>query len=245
MSTFKYHIATVSNRTPHEYYYLQKEFYKSLAGYEVTTIDYSGEHFWTGLATKPKWLYRAIKENRFDGTHLIFCDSWDLVFGANPDEVMKVYDTFASPVVISAEKNCFPGTYKKEFDELDIPAPYSYVNSGVIIGEIEAILACLESMDLPNVPGDHFDAVKQQQVNPEDQTLWQQTFLKQPVKITIDYNQAISQALHEHSVDDFDFAEQKIRNKITGCHPRMWHFNGSAKTNNDLKLAILNHFKLI
>lgn len=239
-----YQIVTVSSRTPHEWYYLQKEFYRSLQGHDVLTIDNSKEHFWNGLATKPKWLYKAIKDGLIRSKYMQFVDSWDLVYGAKPSEVMMCYHTFNAPIVISAERNCFPDTYRKEFDELDIPAPYSYVNSGVIVGETEAILTCLEAMDLPNVKDD-YRMENGQNYHSNDQTMWQEIFLKQPVKIAIDYNQSISQTLHDADINDFEFGKERIMNKITSCHPRIWHFNGGSKDKEEIRNPILKHLNLL
>lgn len=244
MSERKYTIVTVSSRIPHEWYYLQRQFYQSLSGYDVLTIGNSASNYWNGLATKPKWLYKAIKEGIITTPYMQFVDSWDLVYGASPDEVQKVYEGFDSPIVISAESNCFPDTYKKEFDELDIPAPYCYVNSGVIIGETEAILTCLEAMDLPNVPDD-YRMDNGQNYHSNDQTMWQEIFLKQPVKIAIDYNQAISQTLHNATPEQFEFGKERIMNKITSCHPRIWHFNGGSKDNLAIREPILKHLNLL
>lgn len=239
-----YQIVTVSSSVPHAWYYLQKEFYKSLYGYDVLTINNSVKHYWNGLATKPKWLYNSIKNGEISAKYIQFVDNWDLVYGASPDEVFAHYQTFNSPIVISAERNCFPGTYKDNFDELDIPAPYCYLNSGVIIGETEAILTCLEAMDLPNVKDD-YRMDNGQNYHSNDQTMWQEIFLKQPVKILLDYNCAISQSLHDESPDNFLFSKERIMNKITSCHPRIWHFNGGSKDNMSLRTPILSHLNLL
>jgi hypothetical protein len=234
-----YTIVTVSSRIPQEWYYLQKEFYKSLEGHEVLTINNSKENHWKGLATKPKWLYKAIKDGLIKTRYMQFVDSWDLIYGASPDEVMQIYFSFDKPIVISAESNCFPDTYKKEYDELSFPKPYCYLNSGVIIGETSAILSCLETMDLENVKDDHWDKERNCAYHSNDQTMWQEIFLKQPVPISLDYSQAISQTLHNAKIDDFDFDELRIRNKITTTHPRIWHFNGGSKDNKELRDPIL------
>lgn len=243
MSKQDYTIVTVSSSVPHAWYYLQKEFYLSLKGSDVLTVNYQKEHFWNGLATKPKWLYRAIKDGEIRTKYMQFVDSWDLVYGASPDEVMQHYHTFNSPIVISAESNCFPDTYKKEFDELSFPKPYSYLNSGVIIGETDAILYCLESMDLPNV-SDDYRMENGQNYHSNDQTMWQETFLKQPIKIALDYNQAITQCLHNEKIENFLFTKERIMNKTTSCHPRIWHFNGGSKDNLSLRSPILEFLKL-
>lgn len=239
-----FQIVTVSSRKPTQWYYLYDEFYKSLSGYNVMTVDNSREQFWNGLATKPKWLYKWIKEGNIEAKKLLFVDSWDLVFGAKPEEVMECYETFNSPIMISAEKNCFPDTYRKEFDELSFPMPYRYVNSGVIIGDTDAIMTCLEAMDLPNVKDD-YRMENGQNFHSNDQTMWQEQFLKQPVKIALDYNQMVCQTLHDENIDNFIFTKERIMNKTTSTYPRIWHFNGGSKDNVSLRNPILNHLNLL
>lgn len=243
----QYRIVTVSNRVPREWYYLTQQFAESLHrfGEKAMNINYSHETAWNGLATKPKWLYRAIKEGAIPEEYMIFTDSWDLVFAAHPKKIMEEYATFGSDIVISAEKNCFPDTYKKEYDELDIPAPYSYLNSGFIVGKTEAILTCLEAMDLPNVKDDHWSSEKNCAIHSNDQTMWQKIFLDQPVKIALDYNQGLSQTLHDAKVEDFVIDEKGIMNKLTNCYPCSFHFNGGSKDDKPIRELILGHLNLL
>jgi hypothetical protein len=238
-------IATVSNRTPTQWYYLQKEFYQSLNGHPVLTINYEHDDKWDGFTKKPKWLYRAIKEGIINTPYLIFTDSWDVVFATKPEEVIEKYLTFGTDIVINAERNCFPGTYKEEYDKLNIPGEYKYLNSGFIVGKTEAILACLESMDLPNVPGDYFDKERNCNIHPEDQTMWQKVFLNQPASIALDSQCEIAQTLHEADMDYFDFSEPRIKNKVTDSYPCVFHLNGSAKDKLHIRNPILEHLKLI
>lgn len=240
----EFQIVTVSSRRPSQWYYLYDQFYKSLKGYDVMTIDNSKEQYWNGLATKPKWLYKWIKDEKIIAKKLLFVDSWDLVFGAKPEEVMECYETFNAPIMISAESNCFPDTYKKEFDELDFPVPYRYVNSGVIIGDTDAIMACLEAMDLPNVKDD-YRMGDGQNYHSNDQTMWQELFLNQPVKIALDYNQMVCQTLHNETAENFLFSKERIMNKTTSTHPRIWHFNGGSKDDMKLREPILKHLNLL
>ncbi len=237
-----YTIATVSNREPQEWYYLQKEFYQSLKGHPVLKINYTDDK-WDGFTKKPKWLYRAIKERLIDTPFLIFTDSWDVVFAASPEEVIEKYLTFGTDIVINAERNCFPGTYKEEYDKINAPTEYKYLNSGFIVGKTEAILACLESMDLPNVPGDHVDPVKGKQ-HPEDQSLWQKAFLDQPASIALDYWCEIAQTLHEGNPEHFDTTGSRIMNKVTNSTPCIFHFNGGAKSDVPLREVVLKHLNL-
>lgn len=236
-----YRIVTISNRFPQEWYYLQAQFYQSIPNdYNPLTINYGN---WGGLASKPKWLYKAIKEGLVNTTHIIFADSWDLVFAAPPTEIIERFYSFNVPIVVSSEKNCFPGDLKDEYDKTQKVTPYHYLNSGFIVGETEAILTCLEAMDLPNLPDDYFDGEKN--VHPNDQFEWQKIFLKQPVTIALDYYQILSQTLHEAKIEEFGFSDKRIRNALTNSYPCSFHFNGGSKDNISLRDPILKHLNLL
>lgn len=237
----EYSIVTISSHNPTQWYYLQGHFYQSLKGYEVFTFQ---PQVWGGLSTKPKVLYDVIKQKAVDSKYIIFCDSWDLIFAGSPDEVMAKYKEFECPIVISAEANCFPTDTKEQYDALNLPTKYKYLNSGFIVGETDAIVACLEAMDLPNLEDDHFDAEKGCNVHPNDQFEWQKIFLQQPVKMKLDTFQELSQTLHDAKVEDFDFSGARIRNVNTGSYPLTWHFNGASKDNMELRNAILPKLKL-
>jgi len=240
-----YKIVTVSNRFPTEWYYLTKQFFESVKGYNGLLVDYSAFEGWKGLATKPKWLYRAIKEGNIPEKFMIFSDSWDLVFCATPEEILERYESFDSDIVISSERNCFPADLKEYFDSLNPPTPYKYLNSGFIVGKTEAILACLEAMDLPNVKDDYHCEEMGCAIHSNDQHLWQIIFEKQPVKIALDYYQSLSQTLHDVSIDEFDLSGERIRNKITNSTPCSIHFNGSSKDRMELREPLLKHLNLL
>jgi hypothetical protein len=239
-----YQIVTVSNRTPTAWYYLQGQFYASLKGHEVLTINHPNEP-WGGLMTKPRWLYKAIKNGTINKKYIIFPDNWDLVFCASPDEVMTRFFSFGAPVVVSCESNCFPADFKEDFDKVNPPTKYKYLNSGFIVGETEAILACLEAMELPNIPDDHYDPVKNCNVHPNDQREWQSLWVRQPVLIILDYSQALCQTLHDANIDEFDLSGERIINKITGSYPCAFHFNGGSKDNMSLRGPILQKLNLV
>lgn len=241
----EYTIATVSTGIAQQWYYLQKEFYKSLQGEDVVTINYQDTEQWNGFSMKPKWLYRAIKEGLINTKYLIFTDSWDLVFATTPQEVLDKYKEFGYPIAINAEKNMFPHDYAEGFDKLEAPTQWRYLNSGFIIGETEAILSCLETMDLPNVLGDHWDEERQCMENPDDQRMWQKVFLEQPIPITLDYHCILSQTMHEANMDEFDFSGGRIRNKVTNSYPCVFHLNGSAKDKLHIRNPILSHLNLL
>jgi hypothetical protein len=236
-------VVTVCNRFPQEDYYCLNEWYKSLGGLKPLILG-SNPGEYAGLASKPKLVYKAIKNKEIDTSHIIFCDCWDLVFSATLDEFFETFLAFNSPFVISAERNCFPADLKDEYDKLPHTSTFKYLNSGMIVAETEAMLAVLEAMDLPNVPDDHYDAEKNCMVHPNDQFMYQQVFLKQPVKMLLDYDQILCNTLHNVTVSDLDFSRDRIRLKETGTYPCSFHMNGSAKTEG-LREPILKHLNLL
>lgn len=237
-----YNVVSVSNKKPEQWYYLYDEFFKSLGNESPVLLQPMN---WGGLATKPKVLYQAIKDKVITTSHIIFADCWDLVFAAQTKEIMERYLSFDCPIVISCEKNCFPDDLKDNFDEIAAPTRYKYLNSGFIVGETEAVLACLEAMDLPNLPNDYYDPIKQCNVHPNDQFEWMKIFVKQPVPICLDYYQALSQTLHDANIDEFDFSEKRIKNKLTNSYPCSFHFNGGAKDNLEIRNPVLSHLNLL
>lgn len=240
-----YQIITVSNREPREWYYLTEQFKRSLNGHPYKNIAYLEDDWWRGLNTKPKWLWRAINDGTINSEYIIFTDSWDLVFMAEPEEIMETYGFFGADVVVSAEKNCFPADTKDGFDKFETTSPYKYLNSGFIVGKTESILKCLEAMDLPNLKDDYFDEERNCAVHGNDQWEWQKIFLKQPAHIELDRMQILCQTLHDADMNDFDFIGKRMRNKVTNSYPCVAHFNGSSKDKNEIRNPILQHLKLI
>ena len=230
MSDFK--IVTCCNRIPQEPYYLLSQFVKSLGDNhkDLVVLDERMGR-WDGLGTKPKWLYQAIKSGMVDTPYVLFTDCWDLVFTKNPETIIDrfVHSFKEYDLVISCEKNCFPADLKEHYDALNPTTEYKYLNSGMIVGKTEALLKALEAMDLDNVPDDYRkEDGSMEHIN--DQFLWQQLFLKQPVKIALDYNQVLCQTMHDISIDELDFNGAMIQNKETKSYPLAIHLNGGSKT---------------
>ncbi len=240
-----YSIITVCSHVPVQNYFCFQEFFKSLRGKRVLGLGTRPQEY-GGLGSKPRLLYDAIKSGNVPEKHIIFCDCFDVVFAASPDELFDAYLGFGVPLVISAEKNCFPTDLKDKYDALENSnlTSYKYLNSGMVVGETEAMLAVLESMDAKNIPNDYWDEEKKIQVNPNDQFYYQQEFLKQPVDIVLDRYQILCNTLHSVKIDELDFNEQGIKNIETNTYPCSFHLNGNAKTEG-LREPILKHLNLI
>ena len=236
-------VVTVCNRIPQESYYCLQSWIKSLGNIKPLVLgSLPGEY--NGLASKPKLVYKAIKEGVIDSQYIIFTDCWDLVFSTELEEVLETFMAFNSPFVISAERNCFPATLRDEYDKLSFTSSFKYLNSGMIIAETEAMLTVLEAMDLANVPDDHWDDINKRMVHPNDQEMYQQMFLKQPVKMTLDYDQILCATMHDVKEEDLNFDKERIRIRETGTYPCSFHFNGGSKTGG-LMQPILKHLNLV
>ena len=241
-----YTIFTVANKRPAEQYYCFDEFFKSLNGEPVNVLGTTPESY-GGLGSKPRLLYEAIKAGHAKTKHIIFCDCFDLVFTSSPRLLFSIYlFCFDSPFVISAEKNCFPSDLKDEYDKLDsLGSPYKYLNSGMIVAETEAMLTVLESMDAKNIPNDYWNGVKM--VEPNDQFYYQQEFLKQPVKMELDYNQFLCNTMNMTTQEEIKletkYSMKQVLNTTTNTYPNSFHFNGGSKTGG-LMEPILKHLKL-
>lgn len=238
-----YQIVIIANRKPVELYYCFDEFFRSLRGV-IPLLLGSGQGEYGGLGSKPRLLYNAIKGGAIKTSHIIFCDCFDLVFATHPDELFDIYGVYNSPFVISSEKNCFPADLKDKYDALAPDEPYRYLNSGMIVAEVGAMEAVLESMGAKDIPNDYWDEEKKCMINPNDQEYYQKEFLKQPVQMDLDYHQILCNTLHSVTIDELDFSRERISNTNFGTYPCSFHLNGSAKTDG-LREPILKHLNLL
>lgn len=249
MNSFK--IVTISNRIPTQDYYTYQYLQKSAGDNEILVLGQEpGEY--TGLSDKPRILYNAIKNGLITEKHICFVDAWDVVFADNLESIMEKYKSFNSPIVIGAEKNCFPNNFKKEYDRLPHTSSYKYLNSGVIVGETAAILEVLEAMDAPNLPRDYHNPQTGLNFHFNDQAMYMDVFLRQPVKMKLDYNCLIAQNMQDVTESELvifsAFADKgeftNIINVETNSMPSIIHWNGSSKTGWSRE-KILKHLNLL
>lgn len=224
-----YEIITVSSKIPTAPYYSYHQFIASLKkyGYSPTILGTIPDQY-IGLGSKPRLLLKHLKERENKTPYIIATDAWDVVFMASPDEVMERFKEFNSPFVCNSEQNCFPHTYKEQFDALSPPTKYAYLNSGFIVAETDALIAVLESMNFHVIPEDYKDE-KGTWWCSNDQEWYMKEFFKQPVKMVMDYQQYLCQTLHNAKEEEFDFIGERIKNVLTGTYPLIAHMNGSGK----------------
>lgn len=241
MDKSDYQIVIIANSIPTAPYYCWDAFCKSLDGETVTILGNDGSY--KNLSDRPRILHKAFKDGIIKANNILFCDAWDLFFVDKIPTLFEKHNKNNADLTISAEKNCFPDDVKKEYDKLNIPTSYKYLNCGVIIGNSEAFYTCLESMDAPNHPFDYWMPNEQKMHHYNEQLHWAKEYLKQPVKIALDYTQDITWCLQDVKIDDVDFTGEKIKNIETGTTPSCLHMNGGSKTAG-LREPILSHYKM-
>ncbi len=237
-----YTIAFVRDKYPTADYFCAREFDKSIEGENILGLGTGGKSEFDGLSDRPRIFYNAIKNGLIKTKYIFAIDCFDLVFVDKPEVILEKHFLLNCDISIGAEKNCFPDLLKEQFDEL---APkntsYKYLNCGTIIAETEALLAMYESMDALNKPRDFFDVEKGGMHHYNEQGWYMDEYLKQPVKIALDYNQNICNCLQNVKPEELDFSEQRIRNIECNTYPSIWHMNGSSKTDFGVRELILKH----
>ncbi len=247
----KAEVVTVSSYDPKPSYYRPNAFKASLEKFGVTPTILGHNEEWWGLMTKPYRYREFISNEQYRGDVLLLVDAWDVLFAAHPDEIVELAKVHWPPdtVVFNAERNCFPcPEMTHEFNliaskELEINSPWKYLNSGFMLGTPAALLALLDSINLEVIGRDRQNP-DQSWNNPNDQEHFQKAFLKstQRVRMALDYRTRLCMAAHGSTLEELDFTGERIKNKITGTTPLVFHCNGSAK--NDLAPAILEHLGL-
>lgn len=237
----EYRVVTISNRVPQEWYYTWEELLKSVGEDILVLGQQQGEY--TGLSDKPRILYNAISNKLIPEEIIVFVDAWDVVFAAEVGAVVERFKDFNTEIIFGAEKNCFPSCFKREYDRLGSSSSYRYLNSGVIVGYTGAIMTTLEAMDAPNLPVDYHDGRTGRNYHFNDQANYMDLFLRQPVKMKLDYGCVIAQNMQDVEPKDLDFSGERIRNTETNTHPMIIHFNGGSKDKWG-RQPVLQHLKL-
>lgn len=249
-------IVTIANHWPQQDYYCYNSLFKSVVGNEILILG-TEQGQYTGLSDKPRILYNAIMDGRLGrkvGEIIVFIDAYDVVFVDSIETIIAKFKTFDTEILIGAERNCFPNNFRKEYDRLPHTSSFKYLNSGVIIGYTDAILEALEAMDAPNLPRDYHDPVKGYNHHFNDQAYYMDLFLRQPVKMKLDYDCIIAQNMQDVTMDEIALSFRmdknsnpigtEIRNLETKSFPSIIHWNGGSKSAGTMQ-PILKHLNLI
>lgn len=149
-------------------------------------------------------------------------DSYDVVFAAGWDEILKKYDRFKSPIVWAAE--CYPWP-KVEQAPLYPGTPHrcKYLNAGFWISTREAALGVLADIEKTS-------ALRLQC----DQGIAVDLFLLGGHPIVLDTACSLCFCCNIDSQNYLDFSGKRLKTTDTGEEPCLFHGNG----NSDLRKII-------
>jgi hypothetical protein len=167
-----------------------------------------------GFTQKARLLFRALCRLYKTTRIVLFADGFDSLLVGSPQSILDEYVTFQSPLVFSAERNCWPDAEKANAYP-PAQTPYRFLNSGGYIGEARYILRLLASAGAVAWPSG------------SDQRQFMQVFLNRPDSITLDHECRIFQCLHL-AEEDVEYRAEGIHNRITGSMPKVLHANGHS-----------------
>jgi hypothetical protein len=163
-----------------------------------------------GFLQKPAELRKYI--STLPKSDIVFCtDGYDVLYTQGEEAILSRFMELNAPLVFSGEKKCFHHfpEAKAYFERSGGNDPYIYLNSGLIIGYVEAFLAMLEEIsrmdkrllktefrDIPEVVG-FFN----------DQTLYGRYACLNPGKIAIDTRASIFWTMTDEKYDIDKYAE--------------------------------------
>lgn len=162
---------------------------------------------------------KFVRENQDKYTHMMFVDSYDILFATGWEEIMEKYLGFGSPVVMGSECYCWPN--------LELASQYpatphrcKYLNAGFWIATPQAAIELLE------------ECVRRRKPGQDDQSLLVDIFLDYsktlPGWMKLDTACSILFCTNMNSLDFIEFKDGRYICKDTGERPCCFHGNGNS-----------------
>lgn len=109
--------------------------------------DWEGGGDWQKMPwyRKSEGQARFVREHAGEYTHFIFTDSYDIVFAAGMDEIMRKFEALESPIVFASECYCWPNLEQSALYPTTIHR-CKYLNAGMWIATTEAALPFTEEL---------------------------------------------------------------------------------------------------
>jgi len=145
---------------------------------------------------------------------ILFTDSYDAIFCANPYEVVQKFLEFDHPILFSSEINAWPDeSFEEEFPPH--PTPYRFLNAGGYIARAGALVDLIGSL----------------RVHPmaDDQRIFSRLYLDNPGRIALDHECRIFQTLMDaESHLGWNSVAHRPVNQLTNTQPCVLHGNGPS-----------------
>jgi hypothetical protein len=181
-------------------------------------ITYIQNKIWNGYVDKIIAIENVIKDID-DNDIICFIDAYDVLLNNTEDEIISRFKDYNCDVLLGAELNCYPNTYKNRFP--DTTTNYKYINSGGYIGykyAIKKIFTWKPLNEIYNIC-----------INGGDQTYFIEYYLNHMHEnIKLDDRCLIFQNMHLVNWQEINFNTGKTYNTILNTYPCFIHFNGGT-----------------
>lgn len=194
---------------------------------------------------------------------ILFTDAYDTMFLAGEQEILNKFYSFRTPLVFSAEINCWPDTrLEKEYPAGTENHFFKYLNSGGFIGESQYIRELIEKY----YEGEKIDHSIYKWSN---QYTWNQIYVKEQKNIRLDHTGEIfytlssqiaisrtyahhpeatvkTQALEadkERLLEEVTFENKRLTSMVTHTDPCHLHFS-SPTTKHLMETDFFNPLKI-
>ena len=161
-----------------------------------------------------------------DNDLLLLSDAWDVLVIGTKEQVLEKYKKFNMPIVVSAEKMCWPDKDRaSQYNTLQEAFPY--LNSGGYIGTVKALKTVFENYNNEKIV--------------DDQRFWTDMYFKYKDLIVLDTKAEIFISLMKTDVNNYKFENSVFTYKETGTNPLIIHGNGWQKDKLNLFTPLLQN----
>lgn len=161
---------------------------------------------------------------------VMFTDSYDVVFSAGPEEILKKFRSTDAQILFSAEKSCWPDSeLADQYPEVD--GDYKFLNSGGFIGYANQIMELID---------DEIDIAYDDQLYYTEKFL--ETIQDDEDFIKLDYTQDLFQTLNQAITDVEQNESGRFINLVYNTKPCVIHANGPSWVKKFLKEKSLYMF---
>lgn len=189
-------------------------------GLEPQNFDYTDwpGADWTTIPwyRKSEGQARFVRDNAHKYSHFLFTDSYDVVFAAGWDEILRKFVAFNSPIVFGAECYCWP-------DQAQVPLYPSnnlrcrFLNAGMWMAETKAAISF--TRELAEI------AARREKC---DQGIVTDMFLSKKHPIVLDHTCSLCFCCNMDSLSYLDMSGGRPRTRDTGQEPCLFHGNGAS-----------------
>lgn len=190
----------------------------SLSKNGIDVVVFGMGEAWQGNGMKQVAALSVARQSLGKYDLVLSMDAWDTLCFASHDEIVSKFWSFGHPMVVSAERNCWPDAkMASRYPSIATNSQYRFVNGGGYIAQTEYLVTMLEEW-----------GVSKDFRQESDQRFLTQVFLKNPRCMRLDTECVIFQTLWELTSADFIQGGRRIINKENFSMPCIAHGNGHA-----------------